>query len=242
MTAEFVENIVEEEIAEEVELDVPEEKVTLDRNDIIKLVALIAMTLDHIGWVLFPDVYIFRLIGRIAFPLFAYQLGISYRHTHNKLWLAARLLLFGLISQPIFGMLSDGRVNVFFTLLYCLAIFWCCDHFGVAGKVLGFALAVASWKLQFMDNAFYGMLCAFGYYVFPMHHRDEKMLIGFAYQVMVTFLYCSLLNAKLQIYALAALIFILYPFKKRILLPKYVFYIYYPAHLFVLWGIQNLIG
>lgn len=48
----------------------PQLKTNLDTN-LIKLVAIIAMTVDHVGGVFFPEYPVFRWIGRIAFPLFA---------------------------------------------------------------------------------------------------------------------------------------------------------------------------
>ena len=40
----------------------------------LKLIALITMTLDHVGMMLLPQVRILRAIGRIAFPIFAYMI------------------------------------------------------------------------------------------------------------------------------------------------------------------------
>ena len=209
-------------------------------NDLIKLVAVLSMLVDHIGMVFFPQVAILRLLGRVAFPLFAYQLGISWRCTRSKPKLALRLLIFGLLAQPAFYALT-GNWNVMFTLLYCLGMFWIMDRWGTPGKILAFALAAASYKLSFLDCALFGPVCAFGYYAFPMYQKDDKMLLGFAYQGLTTYLICVFLDARLQIYQLAALIFILYPFRKQIKIPKYFFYIFYPAHLTLFWGLWQLI-
>ena len=37
----------------------------------LKMIAIVAMLIDHIGAVLFPQIEILRIIGRIAFPIFA---------------------------------------------------------------------------------------------------------------------------------------------------------------------------
>lgn len=46
-------------------------KQNLDTN-FIKLVAVISMFIDHFSKEFFPDNVFFAMIGRIAFPLFAY--------------------------------------------------------------------------------------------------------------------------------------------------------------------------
>lgn len=38
----------------------------------LKLLAMLAMTLDHIGYILLPQVRLLRIAGRLAFPVFAY--------------------------------------------------------------------------------------------------------------------------------------------------------------------------
>ena len=49
----------------------------------LKLIALISMTIDHIGFMLFPRVKILRVIGRIAFPMFAFLIVEGYFYTKN---------------------------------------------------------------------------------------------------------------------------------------------------------------
>ena len=48
------------------------------RDDMMKLLAMITMLIDHIGYMFFPDYRIFRTIGRLAFPIFAYQLSVGF--------------------------------------------------------------------------------------------------------------------------------------------------------------------
>lgn len=50
----------------------------------LKLLALIAMTCDHVGLQLLPQFIILRIIGRLAAPLFAYMIAEGCRYTHNR--------------------------------------------------------------------------------------------------------------------------------------------------------------
>jgi len=42
------------------------------------------MTVDHLGFILFPSLIILRIIGRIAFPIFAYMIAEGCRYTKNE--------------------------------------------------------------------------------------------------------------------------------------------------------------
>ena len=50
----------------------------------LKIIGMIAMTIDHIGYFLFPQIEAFRIIGRIAYPIFAYMIAEGCRYTRNK--------------------------------------------------------------------------------------------------------------------------------------------------------------
>ena len=61
----------------------------LNSYDVLKLIALLAMIIDHLGYYLFPQVLELRDIGRIAFPIFLYLVGYSasFRLRHDLiLW------------------------------------------------------------------------------------------------------------------------------------------------------------
>ena len=50
----------------------------------LKLIALAAMTVDHIGVQFFPNIQLLRIIGRLALPIFAYMIAQGCRYTKNK--------------------------------------------------------------------------------------------------------------------------------------------------------------
>ena len=62
------------------------------------------MAVDHIGYVFFPDKMWLRIIGRIAFPLFAYCLATGCIYTKNPKKYAIRLLIFSFVSQPFYSL------------------------------------------------------------------------------------------------------------------------------------------
>ena len=90
---------------------------------VLKIIALITMTIDHFSILILGEWSgVLRVIGRIAFPLFAFQLINGYIHTKNKYKHFMLLLIFGLISQIPFHIafnvpLMANTLNIFFTLL-----------------------------------------------------------------------------------------------------------------------------
>ena len=87
----------------------------LPANDLIKLVAMALMVIDHVGWAFsrHPDVW--RALGRGAFPLFAALLVVGMRRTRNPRRYLMRLALFALVSQYPFALCFHG-LNIGFTL------------------------------------------------------------------------------------------------------------------------------
>lgn len=90
---------------------------------ILKIIALITMTIDHVGRFFFADQIGWLLVGRLAFPIFAWGIANGYHYTKNLLQYLTRLGLFALISQVPYTItyLTLGYdptvLNIFFTLL-----------------------------------------------------------------------------------------------------------------------------
>ena len=59
-------------------------KIQVLNSTHLKLIALITMIIDHIGAVLFPQVKVLRMIGRLAFPIYAYLIGEGCIYSKNK--------------------------------------------------------------------------------------------------------------------------------------------------------------
>ena len=92
----------------------------------LKLIACIAMFIDHFGLVLFPKVMIYRIIGRLAFPIFAYFIAEGCKYTRNKLkhfllifsvgliYFFFYLVAYGQVYPSIFLTFSVSILNVYF--------------------------------------------------------------------------------------------------------------------------------
>jgi len=199
--------------------------ITKKESDFIKLVAMVAMLIDHIGVYLFP-LEILRIIGRISFPIFAYQIGVGYKMTSNRGKYIKRLLFFGVISQiPYFLLTEELRLNILFTLILGLFIIWSLEN------KKPFLVLPAILFSFITDFQIYGIavICAF-YFIKNEVHQSVIFFI-------LTFFYSIYFGSPIQMFALFSLpIILIRPF--GIELPKNLFYIFYPAHLLIIYLIQ----
>ena len=89
---------------------------------ILKIIGVITMLFDHVGDAILGRFSFFNLIGRIAFPIFAFQLAVGYTHTRDLKKHIIKLFIFAIISQIPFVLFlstftNDFYLNIFFTFL-----------------------------------------------------------------------------------------------------------------------------
>ncbi|HEY9647072.1 MAG TPA: TraX family protein, partial [Chroococcidiopsis sp.] len=84
----------------------------------LKLLAALLMVCDHVGDVFFPDILLLRMIGRFSFPLFAWLLVQGEAHTRNVWRYGLRLVALGVVSHFIYIRTFEGPLyfNILFTL------------------------------------------------------------------------------------------------------------------------------
>ena len=220
----------------------------IKKSNYIKLIAIITMFIDHMGVILFPQHILFRIIGRIAFPLFAYQIGIGYAHTKSFTKYILRLLLFGIAIQLFyicsvyfFNVSQDPwHFNIFFTLtLGLLAVHLYNKKEHAFLLVLLFFIAGSLSMLKpfgvTLDYGIYGVLLILVLYI----EKDLRRLA--VYVAILSFIFGNFSSGNIQIYCVLSMLFIAFPLSLKIRIPGYVFYIFYPAHLVLLYAIGMLI-
>ena len=125
--------------------------------------ALASMIIDHAGLALFPDIGLFRCIGRISFPLYCFLIVQGYLHTGSLRAYSRRLLLLAFLSEIPFDLLIFGRLaspmeqNALFSLLLGVMALQCADAF--KEKPLSASAAVLALCMCAMAaNVSYGWL------------------------------------------------------------------------------------
>lgn len=194
--------------------------------DALKWIAIITMTIDHVGYMFLPDIAELRIIGRIAFPLFAYLIAQGMRNTRAKAAYTKRLFIFALIAQiPFYFMFESAMLNVLFT--FAAGAILCT----VGPKFL--LLYIPAMFIIPFEYSWWGMLLV---PIFYYLHKSKKTAIIIAVASLGAFAYLE--NIMIQMAAVAAFFLIV---KKDVLssfnwpVPnKYFFYWFYPAHLAVL--------
>lgn len=84
----------------------------------LKIIAVITMLIDHIAYVLqiysysYSTYHIMRIIGRIAFPIFAFMIAEGAKHTRDIRKYLLRLLIFAFISEVPFDLAFDGKIDL----------------------------------------------------------------------------------------------------------------------------------
>lgn len=87
----------------------------------IKILAAVLMVCDHIGAVIFPKILIFRFLGRLSFPIFAWLIAQGEKYTNNFKVYLLRLLILGVVSQPIYYLtFRSSALNILATLAFGL--------------------------------------------------------------------------------------------------------------------------
>ncbi|MBQ7313175.1 MAG: hypothetical protein IJW81_06290, partial [Clostridia bacterium] len=69
---------------------------------VLKLIAAVTMFIDHAGLLLFPQWEIMRIIGRLAFPIYAFCIAEGFRYTKNRKLYFLRVFILGLMCQIVY--------------------------------------------------------------------------------------------------------------------------------------------
>ena len=232
----------------------------------LKVLALVFMFIDHAGKVLFNNMQEMRIIGRIAFPLYVWCMIVGFYHTRCVWKYMLRVLLTGLISQPLYVVALNHRwnePNIFLTLFLGLCALW-----GIREKKYGshfWAPAIAI-MLATILNTNYGWQ---GVFLFILLYAVQDTRPGIAAVMVAYFMFWgasysvtkSLFGIRIALdelppfisrplspflrmeaYALLSLPLILIRFPKDLKMPKWLGYALYPAHLALLIGLKALMG
>lgn len=217
---------------------------------VLKLIAIISMFLDHSSDALIGHLSVLNIIGRLAFPIFAFQLAIGYTHTHDISKYAKRLALFAFISQiplSIFTYFIFGTaiyLNIFFTLLFGLISLLIYDK--VQSKPIKYiAIIILTLIAEYLhfDYGAWGVLLILYIYLFCPIFKSKNnaglFLVGFLALCILKYIPnfsitpLNWLIAEILFTFLPSVLMLLYNGKKGPSL-KYISYIFYPLHITVL--------
>ena len=226
----------------------------------LKLIAIFAMTVDHVAWACVPFEsalgQIMHVIGRFTIPIMCFAIVEGYIHTSNVTKYALRLLIFGIISATpfymFFGSMYGYRQNIIIDLLIALLTLMIAgnENNSLSAKIIAIislgiiSVALGGWPIL-------PMVYVLIFYFFREDFRKKCIYFSFATIALVLLLVgFSAINTnthlfnvdwkwndKLYLLGFMLPLALLYFYNgekggKRI--SSSLFYVYYPAHLLIL--------
>ena len=215
---------------------------------VLKIVAMVSMVFDHAGDNFFPNQTWMRIIGRIAMPIFTFCVCEGYIHTRDRKKYLTRMLIFALISEIPFDLVTSGKVleftqqNIMFTFAMAAGTLMLCDlvlnKFGKkTGYVLTGVIMLMSMVLSVvlrLDYSMTALAVVFVYYLLKDKALEIRNLVAMA----VHFL---LRNVGVYLYGVLGFIPLFLYNGKRGKGLKWLFYVFYPGHLLLIYLISRLV-
>ena len=230
---------------------------------------MLAMLCDHAGKMLFPQYPIMRIIGRLAFPIYAYCIAAGCVYTRNPLNYLKRIVLLALISQPIYAVSMAHEVSAMYatsftehpvlavwnfyinswthpsilvSLAFGLMLLWALRERQIA---LGLGVFLLIWLIQGkLDYGIRGIILMLLFYVFCTK-RWISLPVVLAFLVwwglQGSGYSCFGVSFGIQMFAIPALLFIYIHTRSRLRLPKWLFYAFYPAHMILIYVLKHFV-
>lgn len=237
---------------------------------VLKLIAAVTMFIDHMGLILFPGQMIFRVIGRLAFPLYAYCIAEGFRYTRNRWHYFLRIFILGAVCQIVYAFVDDHLLlGILISFSIAIVIMALCDSVKSclrgetsrlnrligkltrkslspdADRILSTVLACTSIILAFVlcmavdvDYGFFGIMLP----VLTSFFDDRGQRFVIFSTALLALCIDMTAGFTIQYWSLLTIpIIALYNGKPGRYRLKNFFYIFYPLHLVVLYGIDMLL-
>lgn len=245
-------------------------KLTVSQ-EILKLIATVTMLIDHIGATLVYSAYLaawnsgdavltnrlvglyycFRIVGRIAFPIYCFLLVEGFHHTRNVKKYMSRLAVGMLLSEVPFDLALSGYIdwtgsNVMVTLLLGCLMMLCMQRvkgFWKIPVILPFVL-IAEWLgTDYGGNG----IALIAMLALTRGLPKEKLWRTAGFVVLLWFgatVTIGGIAVPIELFGLFGLIPMFAYDGRKLIHSKWLqwaFYLFYPVHLFILWGLDRLI-
>ena len=224
----------------------------------LKLIAITAMTIDHLTWLMYPGfqtswyVLLLHIIGRLTAPIMWFFIVEGYNHTHNLKKYLTRLFIFAIVSHFAYCLAFGisfipnsifNATSVLWSLFWALVLLIILDNEKI-NKYLKILLFILIFLITFPSD--WSCIAVFAI-VFMNKYKDNfkkrmfyLMLATFMYAI-VYFIFIDKVYAIVQLFTCLSIpVLYLYNGERGKMNLKYLFYIYYPLHLFIV-GIIRII-
>ncbi len=230
-------------------------------GNLLKIIAAFFMTIDHIGFMIYPDVLILRILGRISFPIFAFFIAEGCRYTKNRVRYLGTLAAMATVFQIVYFIAEESLyLSVFVTFSIGVSLIYLLDFCKKS-----FTTEKPSLPLRILSTSCFILALGATYFLNRFAQVDyglwgcvtplfASLFLGIkgkgawldSIPCRVALLTLPLLGLvftveipyPVQWFAFLALpLLLLYNGKRGKYKMKYFFYIFYPTHLLILYAI-----
>jgi hypothetical protein len=228
------------------------DKIRFLNNNVLKILAAIFMVIDHAGILFFPNYEICRIIGRLAYPIFAYMIAEGARYTRNKVKYLATIAALATICQLVYyfamGSLYQG---ILVTFSLSVITIYAIDYFLKKKDWLSCLLALATVAAvgfvvlglpALLPNTDYAVDYKIGGVALPVLIYFAKGKWWKLAAAALGLLLMAITLLPIQWWAFLTLpLLALYNGKRGKYKLKYLFYVFYPVHLVALYFIGMIV-
>lgn len=229
-------------------MEIPKRFRVLDGTT-LKLIAMASMVLDHVGDSFFPDQVWMRVLGRIAMPVFAFCISEGFAHTHDKQRYLLRMGIFSLVSEVPFDLVTAGvplefsHQNIMATFFWAILGLMLFERITGEGapksrEAAGFIMLAVFAMLSVLLGLDYNMLgCGliFVFYLLRGKGLEIEAAAGAVYHALLR-------NMGICWFGLLGFLPILSYNGQRGRGLKWLFYLFYPGHLLLIWLVRTMLG
>lgn len=228
----------------------------------LKYLAIMAMFIDHVAHLFIQDgtalYYCMKFIGRITAPVMCFFISEGYHYTGNLKKYFQRMAVFAVISHFAFAFcfngsfIHSGRESMITTLFLCLIAVHLVNTDKIRKEFILPAIMVICWLADFCDWGMEAVIYTLAFEIARGNRKNQLIAYGLTaclfrlipmIQIMlIESLYFSENWYRLGVFVPIPLLFLYNGEKGGGKYTKWVFYIFYPAHLLLLGVINHVYG
>ena len=219
-------------------------------NNQLKIIAMITMTIDHVGMIFFPASSLWRLIGRLAFPVYAFMIAEGCRHTRSPGRYLLTLGALGAASQLVSGVVirslyMNVLVTFSFSVIMILLLKQAREKKTILSRLAFLASVIGAYAIgELLPRFVKGFAVEYGFLgmvlpvlVYAMPDLPRQLIAAGGCLALL-----SLDSWQGQWFSLLALpLLALYNGQRGDWKLKWVVYFYYPVHLGLLWLLKMIL-
>ena len=235
---------------------------------LLRLIACICMFIDHAGKMLFPQLTWMRLVGRLAFPLFAYGIAVGAAMTKHPQPYITRVAALALVSQPLYAVALGHTNNAMYAVPFAQHPLCALYTFYIKSwetpsillpLLLGLLLLLCIRERKYIPALLIYVLCERFSGSLDYGVGGIRLMILFylfleypalCFAVTTAYMLVWALDGRgypifgiqfgMRLFAVPAVMLASLPIRRKTQLPKWLTYGFYPAHLIILLILEKI--